>query len=117
MKFAVRTMSLNIKYIRFVSILQISVLLFLIFSGHGNAQAVEDNLPTENINVGLVLSGGGALGIAHIGVIQALEEEGISIDLIAGTSMGSIVGGLYAAGFSGSELLEIVEQILRVFSI
>ena len=49
-------------------------------------------------SVGLVLSGGGAKGIAHIGVIQALEDNGIPIDYITGTSMGAIVGGLYAAG-------------------
>ena len=49
--------------------------------------------------VGLVLSGGGAKGIAHIGVIQALEENDIPIDYITGTSMGAIVGGLYASGF------------------
>ncbi|MDD4258059.1 MAG: patatin-like phospholipase family protein [Bacteroidales bacterium] len=50
--------------------------------------------------VGLVLSGGGAKGVAHIGVIKVLEEAGIPIDYIAGTSMGAIVGGLYSLGFS-----------------
>lgn len=54
--------------------------------------------------VGLVLSGGGAKGLAHIGVIRALEENNIPIDYIAGTSMGAIVGGLYAAGFSTDEM-------------
>jgi len=48
--------------------------------------------------VGLVLSGGGAKGLAHIAVIKALEENGIPIDYVAGTSMGAIVAGLYAAG-------------------
>ena len=48
--------------------------------------------------IGLVLSGGGAKGITHIGVIKALEENNIPIDYIAGTSMGAIVGGLYAWG-------------------
>ena len=50
--------------------------------------------------VGLVLSGGGAKGMAHLGVIKALEENGIPIDYITGTSMGAIVGGLYASGAS-----------------
>ncbi len=58
--------------------------------------------------VGLVLSGGGAKGIAHIGVIQALEENDVAIDYIAGTSMGAIVGGLYAAGYSPTEMMELL---------
>lgn len=58
--------------------------------------------------VGLVLSGGGAKGLAHIGVIKALEENGIPIDYITGTSMGAIVGAAYAAGYSPIELERIV---------
>ena len=54
--------------------------------------------------VGLVLSGGGAKGLAHIGVIRALEENNIPIDYITGTSMGAIVGGLYASGYSPDEM-------------
>ena len=57
--------------------------------------------------VGLVLSGGGAKGVTHIGVIKALEESGIPIDYIAGTSMGAIIGGLYAAGYSPAEMEKI----------
>ncbi|UPT67120.1 MAG: patatin-like phospholipase family protein [Sphingobacteriales bacterium JAD_PAG50586_3] len=56
--------------------------------------------------VGVVLSGGGALGIAHIGVLKALEENNIPIDYIAGTSMGALVGGMYAAGWSPDEILK-----------
>lgn len=58
--------------------------------------------------VGLVLSGGGTRGTAHIGVIKALEEEGIPIDYITGTSIGAIIGGLYAAGYSPAQMEEIV---------
>jgi len=54
--------------------------------------------------IGLVLSGGGAKGIAHVGVLKVLEELGIKPDFIAGTSMGSIVGGLYAIGYSADSL-------------
>ena len=54
--------------------------------------------------VGLVLSGGGAKGLAHIGVIKALEENGIPIDYITGTSMGAIVGGLYAIGYTTHQM-------------
>ena len=48
--------------------------------------------------IGLVLSGGAARGLAHVGVLKALEEQGIHIDAIAGTSMGAVIGGLYASG-------------------
>jgi NTE family protein len=54
--------------------------------------------------VGVVLSGGGATGMAHIGVLKALEEHGIPIDYITGSSMGALVGGLYAAGYSPAEI-------------
>lgn len=61
--------------------------------------------------VALVLSGGGALGIAHVGVIRELERMGIRPDLVVGTSMGAIVGGLYAAGYTGDELEQVVVSI------
>ncbi len=59
-------------------------------------------------SVGLVLSGGGAKGLYHIGVIRALEQNGIPIDYISGTSMGAIVAALYAAGYSPEQMEEIV---------
>lgn len=58
-------------------------------------------------SVGLVLSGGGAKGMAHIGVIRMLEENNIPIDYITGTSIGAIVGGLYAAGYTPDEMEEL----------
>src|SRR5690554_2672479 len=54
--------------------------------------------------VGVVLSGGGAKGFAHIGVLKVLEEAGIPIDYIAGTSMGAIIGALYASGYTANQL-------------
>lgn len=60
--------------------------------------------------VGLVLSGGGAKGMTHIGIIRALEENGIPIDYIAGTSMGAIVGSLYAMGYSPDEMAAILQS-------
>ncbi|MFW6224233.1 MAG: patatin-like phospholipase family protein, partial [Bacteroidota bacterium] len=65
--------------------------------------------------VGLVLSGGGAKGVAHIGVIKALEENHVPIDFITGTSMGAIVGGLYAAGYSPAEMDSLIlsEEFLK----
>lgn len=65
----------------------------------------------ERPKVGLVLSGGGARGAAHIGVLKYIEEMGIPIDYIAGTSMGSIVGGLYAMGYSSNEILDIINSV------
>lgn len=60
--------------------------------------------------VGLVLSGGGAPGIAHIGVIKALEENEIPIDYITGTSMGALIGGLYASGYSPNEMIQFFKS-------
>jgi NTE family protein len=62
------------------------------------------NLYSQEDKIGLVLSGGGASGLAHIGVIKALEEYEIPIDYITGTSMGAVIGGLYASGLSAQEL-------------
>lgn len=62
------------------------------------------------IKIGLCLSGGGAKGIAHIGVIKALQEAGIYPDMVAGTSAGSVVGALYAAGKTPEEMLEFVRD-------
>lgn len=61
--------------------------------------------------VALVLSGGSAFGMAHVGVIQVLEEAGIPIDMVMGTSMGSIVAGLYAAGYSPARMKDIVTRM------
>lgn len=60
--------------------------------------------------VAVVLSGGGAKGVAHIGVLRALEENGIPIDYIAGTSMGAIIGGLYAAGYSPDQMQQLINS-------
>lgn len=65
----------------------------------------------ERERVGLVLSGGAARGLAHIGVLKALEEQGVAIDAIAGTSMGAVVGGLYAAGYSIAELEKLATEL------
>ncbi|MCQ4280044.1 patatin-like phospholipase family protein [Pseudomonas stutzeri] len=60
---------------------------------------------------GLVLSGGAARGLAHIGVLKALEEQGVQVDAIAGTSMGAVIGGLYAAGYSVDELEKLALEL------
>lgn len=70
--------------------------------------AADSALPGSRQSVGLVLSGGGAKGIAHIGVIKALEDADIPIDYITGTSMGAIVGGLYACGYTTEEMMDLL---------
>jgi NTE family protein len=67
--------------------------------------------PAPRPRVGLVLSGGGARGFAHVGILEVLEELRIPVDVIAGTSMGAVVGGLYAQGLSPRELVSVVEDI------
>jgi NTE family protein len=73
----------------------------------------------EPVRIGIALSGGGARGIAHIGVLQALEEQGISPAVLSGTSAGAIAGALYASGKTPAEMLEFVKDasILKVFKV
>lgn len=62
----------------------------------------------ENMKIGLVLSGGGARGIAHLGVLKALSEKGVEISMISGCSAGAIVGAMFAAGYSPDHIFELV---------
>lgn len=72
------------------------------------AQETKDS---TRLKVGVVLSGGGAKGYAHVGALKVIEEAGIKIDYIGGTSMGAIIGGLYAAGYTPDELQKIMHQL------
>jgi NTE family protein len=76
----------------------------LVVSSVATLAAAEPDEP----RIGLVLSGGGARGSAHIGVLKALEELGVTVDMIAGTSMGAIIGAFYAAGYNAAEIEEIL---------
>ena len=67
-------------------------------------------LPAAAQRVGVVMSGGGAKGLYHIGVLEALEQNGVPIDCVAGTSMGSIIAAMYAAGYSPAEMRAIVSS-------
>lgn len=67
--------------------------------------------PTPRPRLALVLAGGGALGLAHVGVLRTLEELHVPVDIVTGTSMGAIVGGLYAAGYSPAELERIAREL------
>src|SRR6202163_92325 len=68
-------------------------------------------IPKQRLGIGVALEGGGALGLAHIGVLKWFEEHHIPVDYIAGTSMGGLVGGFYAAGKSPAELKRLIEGL------
>src|SRR5574340_422879 len=71
----------------------------------------QDSVPSHRPKIGVVFGGGGAKGAAHIGVLKVLEEQKIPVDYIAGTSMGAIVGALYASGLSADELEKVITSI------
>ena len=83
----------------------VSLILILVFSW-GFSQERE----SKNPRVGLVLSGGGAKGLAHVGVLKTLDSLGVRVDYIAGTSMGAVVGALYASGYTGQQLDSIIRS-------
>lgn len=93
------------------------VFVILCFSAVSNAQdKTTDSISTIDVQknrpkvkrVAVVLSGGGAKGMAHIGVLKVLEKAGIPVDIVTGTSMGSIIGGLYAIGYNANALDSMV---------
>ncbi|MEJ0008407.1 MAG: patatin-like phospholipase family protein [Steroidobacteraceae bacterium] len=67
--------------------------------------------PAHRPRIGLVLSGGGARGAAHIGVLEVLDQLHIPVDAIAGTSMGAVVGGLYASGLSAKDIAVVANSL------
>ncbi|SKA87277.1 NTE family protein [Thiothrix eikelboomii] len=95
---------------RFTQFLVFILSLSLGLVGLSPAQAA-NQAPQKRPRIGLVLGGGGAAGIAHVGVLKVLEEQGVPIDVIAGTSMGAIVGSLYAAGYKADELEKVVSSL------
>ena len=83
----------------------ITLIITMIYAVTATAQAI------ERPKIGLVLSGGGAKGLAHVGVLKAIDEAGLTIDYISGTSMGAIIAAMYAAGYSGEEIEEASRNI------
>ncbi|MBI5269688.1 MAG: patatin-like phospholipase family protein [Burkholderiales bacterium] len=79
-------------------------LLMCVLGAAASAAPAEAPPLAQRPRIGLVLSGGGARGLAHIGVLKVLERQGVPIDAIAGTSMGAIIGGLYASGMTAGEI-------------
>ncbi len=96
------------KVAKMIAIQAPSMLLLLV-----SAAVLAEELPTtgERLRVGLVLGGGGARGAAHIGVLRELERLHIPVDAIAGTSMGAIVGGMYASGMTPDEIEKLMNSI------
>jgi NTE family protein len=95
--------------------------LILVLAGTAapaRAQCGPPRAPGEGPRVGLVLSGGGARGFAHVGVLRAFDEAGVRVDCVAGTSMGAVMGAFYASGYSVERIEEIVRSLdwQRVFS-
>lgn len=91
----------RIKYIIAICL----ILLGLFFSNLVVAQA------KKPIKLGLTLSGGGAKGLAHIGILKAIDSAGLKVDYISGTSMGAVIGSLYAIGYNGNEIEHIARTM------
>jgi len=80
-------------------------------AGSASPDAADSDREADRPRVGLVLSGGGARGTAHVGVLKVIEQLGVPIDVIAGSSMGAVVGGLYASGMSAEEIDELFRSV------
>lgn len=78
--------------------------LFILFVMMSSIIWAQPASSQKDLKVGLVLSGGGAKGLAHIGALKVIEASGVKIDFVGGTSMGAIIGGLYASGYTAAEL-------------
>ena len=85
----------------------VALLFCFCLAGHVSAQT-----NTVRPKIGLTLSGGGAKGLAHIGILKAIDSAGLKIDYITGTSMGAIVGALYASGYSGNDIEALRKDII-----
>src|SRR5688500_13530119 len=92
-------------YLKSMRLLQVVPLCLLLLAQA--AHAAEGERP----RVGLVLSGGGARGAAHVGVLKVLDDMRVPVDAIAGTSMGAVVGGLYASGMSGGDIERLIRSV------
>jgi NTE family protein len=92
---------------KIIASLLIRGILVLIFGITGYLQGQAQSRP----KIGLTLSGGGAKGLSHIGILKAIDSAGLKIDYITGTSMGSVMGSLYAVGYSGKEIESIAKSI------
>jgi NTE family protein len=99
----------NIEARAFIRILRTGVILLSAFILHNPEVPAQES--GDRPHIGLALSGGGALGIAHLGVLKVMEESGLRPDFIAGVSMGSIIGGMYSIGYSADSILNLLHSI------
>src|SRR5882762_3981836 len=96
---------------KFQAVQSLLLSCMLLSNGVGAPQEAAKPATTGRPKLGIVLEGGGALGLAHIGVLQWMEEHHIPVDYVAGTSMGGLVGGAYATGMLPLEVRELVKSI------
>ena len=89
----------------------ITLALCLLIAAPALAQQAPADAPPPRPRIGLVLSGGGARGLAHVGVLKVLDELHVPVDAIAGTSMGAVIGGLYASGMTAAEIEALVKTV------
>ena len=90
---------------------RLTLCLLLLFRTLAAAQSSQPNRPPSRPRIGLALSGGGALGLAEIGVLQWLDQNHIPVDRVAGTSMGGVIGAMYATGMTSDEILKFAQQV------
>jgi NTE family protein len=88
----------------------LAFLLLVLFSIPAFSLPAQDSTARKRPTVGLVLSGGGAKGFAYIGLLRAIQEAGLPIDYIGGSSIGSIVGGLYAIGYHPDSIAKMIRS-------
>lgn len=91
--------------------MKVFIVFLLVFYSCFVFSQQETNNGQKDLKVGLVLSGGGAKGFAHVAVLKVLEEAGVRVDYIAGTSMGAIIGAMYASGYNAKEIDSIIKGI------
>ena len=97
-----------------VSLLILFMSVFMMLQAQNDTikpSITNDTIRPPRLKVGVVLGGGGAKGAAHIGVLKYIEEMGIPVDYVAGTSMGSIIGGFYAMGYTPDELTQLISKL------
>ena len=99
------------KRIHFFGVMLLLFLSFPLFGQNKSNYKEEFANNKTRPKIGLVLSGGGAKGSAHIGALKVIEELGIPIDYVSGTSMGSIIGGMYAMGYTADEMDTIISSL------
>ncbi len=113
-RFAVIIFKLSIENLRESKLFLLnSIILLAVLSSFTLSQTIQttENTTKKRLKIGLVLSGGGARGFAHIGVLKVLEENHIPVDYISGASMGALVGALYATGKTPAEMEKLVETL------